>query len=91
MKTYEVKYDIGQEVYIISDKKLFKSRINKIRVLEQQPYKKYDSSKQTHVDMDGIEIHYLVLTKEVNCYTEYDWYCQDDVFETKQEVFRKIM
>ena len=40
MKQYDVKYDVGQEVYIIAQNKNFKSKIDKIRIIERGPHQR---------------------------------------------------
>ena len=90
MKSYDIKFELGQEVYILTNKAIHKSRIEKIRVVEGKPYKKYDNSSESLVDVSGIEIDYMVVTKEINQYIEFEWYPQDEVFETKQDVFNAI-
>jgi hypothetical protein len=92
MKTYNVIYDVGQDVYILSSKKIFKSKIEKIRIIHGCPYIKGETMEQ----MDGIEIDYLVMVNE-EIYPSgghsfiYDWYKQDDVFLDKNELLNKII
>jgi hypothetical protein len=92
MKTYNVKYEVGQDVYILLSKKIFKSKIEKIRIIHSSPYIK----GETMEEMDGIEIDYLVIVDEKiypsggHSYN-YDWYEQDDIFLNKDELFRKIV
>lgn len=92
MKTYNVKYDVGQEVYILLSKKIFKSKIEKIRIVHGVPYIKGETMEQ----MDGIEIDYLVVVNEQfyplgGHSSSYDWYKQDDIFLDKDELLRKII
>lgn len=93
MKTYNVKFDIGQDVYILLSKKIIKSRINKIKIEHSSPYVDGETMEQK----DGIEIYYLI---SVGCeqstisgskIISYDWYNQDDVFLDKDELIRKII
>ena len=94
MKTYDVKYDINQEVYILTGKKIYQSKVEKIRIVQSRPYIKFEGMKQ----MNGIEIEYLVIVSEEE-YGEstprsrkigFDWYNQDDVFATKEELIQSI-
>ena len=88
MKNYNVKYEIGQEVYILLSKKIFKSKIEKIRVLHSLPYIDGNNNMK---EMDGLMIDYLVIVNEQKHSTSYDWYNQDDIFLDKDDLFRKII
>lgn len=97
MKEYNVKYEVGQEVYVLRNKKITKNRIDKIRVTEQKPYKKVNSDR-TLTDMTGIEIDYLIETKRdfIHPHTKrtqssYNWYSQEDVFTNKDELIAQIV
>jgi|TARA_R110001592_G_C13038353_1_gene739037 hypothetical protein len=97
MKEYNVKYKVGQEVYVLRSKKITQNRINKIRVTEQQPYIK-GNLDGTYIEMDGIEIDYLIETKRdfIHPHTKstqssYDWYSQEDVFTNKDELITQIV
>ena len=96
-KQYNVKYEVGQDVYVLRDKKISKNRIYKIRVTEQQPYTK-GNSDGTYTEMSGIEIDYLIETKRdfIHPHTKstqssYDWYSQEDVFTNKDELIAQIV
>lgn len=94
MKTYNVKYDIGQEVYILLSKKIFKTKIDKISIHHGLPYMKFNG--KTIEENDGIEIKYLVMVNEVlyssgGHYCDFDWYNQEDVFSDKNELISKII
>jgi len=85
-KQYNVKYEVGQDVYVLRGKKISKNRVVKIRVTEQQPYIK-GNPDGTFTEMDGIEIDYLIETKRdfihphsKSTQSSYDWYNQEDVF-----------
>jgi hypothetical protein len=88
MKNHNVKYEIGQEVYILLSKTIFKSKIEKIRIVHSRPYIDGDNNMK---EMDGIVIDYLVIVNQQQNSTSYDWYNQDDVFLDKDELFRKII
>ena len=97
MKEYNVKYEVGQEVYILRNKKITKNRVYKIRVTEQQPYIK-SNLDGTYIEMDGIEIDYLIETERefIHPHTKstqssYDWYSQEDVFTNKDELIAQIV
>lgn len=94
MKTYDIKYDINQEVYIITNMKIYKSKIEKIKMIQSRPYIKFEGMKQ----MDGIEIEYLVVTSDEEYGDNnprshkmgFNWYIQDNVFATKEELIQSI-
>ena len=96
-KQYNVKYEVGQYVYVLRDKKISKNRVVKIRVTEQQPYTKgYPDG--TFTNMSGIEIDYLIETKRdfIHPHTKstqssYDWYNEEDVFTNKDELIAQIV
>jgi len=96
MKKYKVKYDINQDVYILSDKKIFKSKIEKIRVIEKAPINLRNGTKEEKEDSkSGICIEYLVIiNKELisKAYysVDYDWYHQRDIFPTKEKLVNAI-
>tara|TARA_B100000963_G_C22026593_1_gene409401 strand:- start:156 stop:458 length:303 start_codon:yes stop_codon:yes gene_type:complete len=98
-KQYNVKYEVGQDVYVLRDKKISKNRIYKIRVTEQQPYTK-SNPDGTYTEMDGIEIDYLIETERdfifIHPHTQstqssYDWYNEEDVFTNKDELIAQIV
>ena len=96
-KEYNVKYEVGQDVYVLRNKKITKNRIDKIRVTEQQPYTRLNRDR-TLTEMTGIEIDYLIETKRdfIHPHTKstqssYDWYSQEDVFTNKDELIAQIL
>lgn len=97
MKSYNVKYSVGQEVYIISKKAIYKSKIDKIRVTEQRPYGLMNASPQQIEDAkEGISIDYLVVVESTGYGTNgsmmigFDWYNQRDVFSERDELISQI-
>ena len=98
-KQYNVKYEVGQDVYVLRNKKITKNRVDKIRVTEQQPYTR-GNGDGTLTEMTGIEIDYLIETKiyssSISLHTKsaqssYDWYSQEDVFTNKAELIAQIL
>ena len=96
-KEYNVKYEVGEEVYVLRSKKITKNRVYKIRVTEQQPYIK-SNLDETLTNMTGIEIDYLIETERefIHPHTKttqssYDWYSQEDVFTNKDELIAQIV
>ena len=63
-KEYNVKYEVGEEVYVLRNKKITKNRVDKIRVTEQQPYTK-SNLDGTLTKMSGIEVDYLLETERI--------------------------
>ena len=97
MKEYNVKYEVGEEVYVLRNKKITKNRVDKIRVTEQQPYTK-GNSDATFTEMSGIEVDYLIETERIRMHpgsqstqSSYDWYSQEDVFTNKDELIAQIV
>ena len=97
MKEYNVKYEVGEDVYVLRDKKITKNRVDKIRVTEQQPYTKCNSDG-TFTEMSGIEIDYLIETERIRMHpgsqstqSSYDWYNEADVFTNKDELIAQIV
>jgi len=95
MKQYNVKYERGQEVYILLSKKLISSKIEKIRITEAAPY--IDANRVPWEEKDGITIEYLVVVEDREFgengshHISYDWFNQDDVFLSKEELIQKIV
>ena len=95
MKEYNVKYEVGQEVYVLRDKKISKNRVDKIRVTEQKPYIR-GNSDGTFTEMTGIEIDYLIETEYIvngvkGTHRSYAWYNEEDVFTNKDELIAQIV
>ena len=98
MKSYNVKYSIGQDVYILNNKSVYKSKIDKIRITEQTPRVSVlnGTPNQTADAKDGVVIEYLVQTK-VESFGDsggqmigFDWYNQRDVFSEREELISAI-
>ena len=98
MKEYNVNYKVNQEVYILTNKKIYKTHIDKIRVTEQHPFNEFVNiiTGETRKS-NGIEIDYLIMDEETpfgdrnNTRRSYDWYNQKDVFENKDELIKNIV
>ena len=96
-KEYNVKYEVGQDVYVIRNKKITKNRVDRIRVTEQQSYTRLNRDG-TLTEISGIEIDYLIETKRdfIHQHTKstqssYDWYSQEDVSTNKAELIAQIL
>lgn len=97
MKSYNVKYDIGQEVYILNNKSIYKSKVEKIRIIEQSPSDLANGTPQQTRDVkSGILIEYLVIIDNFKYGSigsqmiGFDWYNQADVFSDKEELILAI-
>ena len=95
MNKYNIKYEVGQEVYVLRSKKITKNRVDKIRVTEQQPYTR-GNPDGTLTEKDGIEIDYLIETIRTvigvkGTQSTYNWYNQEDVFTNKGELIAQIV
>ncbi len=94
-KEYNVKYEVGQDVYVLRDKKISKNRVDKIRVTEQQPYTR-GNGDGTLTEMTGITIDYLIEERRISfgvnsTHSVYNWYSQEDVFTDKDELIAQIL
>ena len=95
MKTYDVRYEVGDEVYILLSKKIFKSYIDGIKVTETKPYKCMKGRNNEILEFNGITISYLVMTHETKfdngCSEKgFDYYDQADLFGSKEELIANI-
>lgn len=95
MRTYSAKYDVGQDVYILNDKSIYKTTINKIRITVQSPQGLVHGTIGQQDDAQtGICIEYLVEVNRKqyeNSYRiDFDWYNQRDIFETRDELIERI-
>lgn len=88
MKSYNVKYERGTEVYVLQNKTISKSIIYQIRIYEKAPYVDGNNNMK---EMDGITIEYLIGIDNGASYTSYDWYKQEDVFLSKDELINQIV
>ena len=90
MKEFDVKHGIDDEVFIILNKTIIKTKIESFRITQSRPYTRGEDMKE----MDGIVIEYLVVVKDVHYglshQTSYEWYNQDDVYTDKEELIRRI-
>ena len=87
MRSYDVKYDLGQEVYVISQRQIIRTIIDKIKIEHSTPW--VNGNRNMEV-MSGIEISYLVATeKRSNC-TSYDWFKSEEVALKPEELIKDI-
>ena len=98
MKEYNVKYNIDDEVYVLTNKKIYQTKIENLRVIEVKPYISLTivNRQQVLTEMDGITIEYLIETHSEQIpgvkgiSTNYEWFKQEDVYLDKEELIRKI-
>lgn len=97
MKSYDVKYELDQEVYVFLNKKVISTKIEKIQIVQGKSYTYLSSDNSKQVELSGIEISYLVpVEMEVPPYNGMQtgvsmWYNQEDICTTKEEVISKIL
>jgi len=95
MKQYNVKYNIQQKVFILTNKSVYETVIDQIRVTERAPFVKLIGTEL--VNNDGILIEYLVeissepYSRLGSTMSSYDWYPQEDVYTDKEELIRNII
>jgi hypothetical protein len=88
MKSYDVKFEIGQDVFTLMNKKILKSKIDKIRITEQRPCKIMKDNKW--VNDKTVKIEYLLLVEQNDRNLSYDYFDQDDVAASKEEILSKL-
>lgn len=85
MKTYDVKYEIGQEVYFILDKGIKKAKVEKIKVMEFRPYDLMNCTEiQKQIAKRGYSIQYLVEINNTESYVNLDWIHQEEINDSKE-------
>jgi len=94
-KEYNVKYEVGQEVYVLRNKEITQTTIDKIRVTEQKPYTR-GTGNGTLTKMTGITIDYLIEERRISfgvnsTQSVYNWCSQEDVFTDKDELIAQIV
>jgi len=87
---YNEKYNLKQEVYIITNSTIYKTIVEKIRVTKQEPYSLISSDiVEVENAKNGICIEYFVMCNmDSNANLrrcEYDWFYEANVFSTKTE------
>lgn len=89
----DLKYDLDQEIYVILNKKILKSKIEKIRIIKYKPYQEVLGSGKL-IDHNGIKIEYLVINYDTMIgsirTSNYEWFDENDVYGTKDELIRAI-
>lgn len=93
MKTYTAKFDRNQEVFVLLDKKIFKSTISQVRITERQPYKRIlNTISGSLQEIPSVLVEYLICGEydEARTMLPFNWYSESDVFETKEELIAQI-
>jgi hypothetical protein len=93
MKEYDVKYDIGQRVKVIQNKRILETAIESVRINHVRPFTELTSAKEIKQN-NGIKIEYLVAVYVDNVqyknYKEYEWIDQDNICLNDEELIRKM-
>jgi len=102
MKSYNVKYSIGQLVFVLLGKKAISTPIQKIRITEsvKTDYRKEFGATDNQIKdgKSGITIEYLVqvnysstniIMNSAGVYN-FDWVNQNDCFETRDDLISQI-
>lgn len=88
----KVKYKRGQELYFIFNNKILKSKVIKIRLIEENTHRIHDVSTGKTIEHDGVKISYLVeIPIIIENMFNYEWIDQDDVFDNKEWLIEKIV
>ncbi len=91
MKEYDVKYDIGQKVKVIQNKKILETAIESIRINHVKPFIDGDNGLKRN---NGITIEYLVNTDariiSNGSIRHFNWINQNDIALSDEELIRKM-
>ena len=90
MSEYNPKYKLDQQMYFFYDKKIHKQPIQKIRILHQHPHKAFDATNNV-VEKSGIEIEYLFLVYQKENISSSNWFKEEELFATKDELIAQIV
>ena len=91
----KTKYNVRDKVFVLTDKKIFETYIEKVKV-EQSFCCGRIKSDMTIEEWDGLSIQYLIETKATQppgCkgwMREYDWFDEKDVYTDKESLIAKI-
>lgn len=90
MKSYEVKYEIGQKVFIFMNMKIIKGKVDVIRISHIRPGDENFINRTS-----DYEISYLVIFDEkINPSglqsISYDWYKENCIFLNKEDLINNI-
>ncbi len=94
---FPVKYEVGQEVYILNAKSVYKTKIDKIKITRRYPTEIRNAPENDIEDgKTGIKIEYLVVTS-IEGYGDggshkigFDWYNQRDIFSNREDLINSI-
>jgi len=90
---YKTKYDRGQEVYALSYRKVISAKIQAIKVTDNGPYIDGNDNMK---EKSGITVEYLITVNHEqfttgSSRTSYDWFDEEFVFTSKEELLQKIV
>lgn len=95
MKTYTTKFDRSknEDVYVLHNNKILKTKIIKTRVTDQNDYSEINTNGM--VNISGLKVEYLILGEMIKysecCFGEpMDWIEESNIFTTKEELISKI-
>jgi hypothetical protein len=87
---FKTRFNLGDEVYVLQAKSALQRQVRGIRVTQRYPYILYDG--KNGIEKSGIEIDYLIeLPQTVSCRTDFDYYKEEDVFISKDELLNRIV
>lgn len=96
MKTYTAKFDRSknEDVYVLHNNKILKTKIIKTRITDQEDYKACNSSYKLET-VSGFKIEYLIYGEAIpqgenSVMQSMDWIEESNVFSTKEELIAKI-
>jgi hypothetical protein len=92
---YSTKYNRGQEVFALSERKVITSKIDAIKITDKGPYINVDDHMKLS-EKSGITIEYLIRVEHEQFTTgsfrsSYDWFNEEFVFTSKEELLQKIV
>ncbi len=96
MKTYTAKFDRSknEDVYVLHNNKILKTKIIKTRITDQEDYRAINVNNGNTIS--GLKVEYLVHG-EIKSYGEgssvmysMDWIEESNIFATKEELIAKI-
>jgi len=90
---YSTKYNRGQEVFALSERKVITSKIDAIRITDRGSY--IDGNDHMK-EKSGITVEYLIRVEHEQFTTgsfrsSYDWFKEEFIFTSKDELLQKIV
>ena len=92
----ETKYDRSDKVHVIYKNKALEAEIDKVKVEVSAPYSFFDKHRNL-IENDGIRIQYLIIVSHkpigngaLGYETLYEWFKENQVYGTKEELISKL-